>query len=283
MGSNFIGSAILENFIIMFRSRLRPHIARKVYIVDGRRAWSINWYSVPTTPRFALGMADEFRSFVSGNSIHIVQDKPYAIVDAVLKSELLAQITANDQNDAATDYEGWCRSYEKVLTGIGWMTDQFSFRKFSADKEMVTVASMMKQVIGSMRGLSAELFSGYNSAITALNEKEGNSALLDNLLSNCATMMETEGRSITHYSVHVSLAYQDSEESMTMILGLFRFSLDEYTKNWLLIEVKSSEIEMLVCVQKSVLNLAIWDQVKDGITEKLRQNAREEILKMEFT
>ncbi len=234
--------------------------------------------------RFALGMmANKYRSFVSGTSIIIIQDKPGVIADAVTKSNLLAQITADDQK--ATDYEGWYRSYEKALSGMGWVIDALSaFQKVRIDKEMVTVASMMKQVMGSS-GVSADLFSGYNSTITALLEE--NSTLLDNLLSNCAK--EGSGSAVTHHSVKVAvqviLGYQVSEDSVTMILGLFYFSLDErYTKNnWLLIEVKSSEIEMFVCVQKVILNLAIWDQVKDGVTDKLIQNSMKEVLKLQIT
>ncbi len=255
----------------MFRgSRLRPHIARMVYI-DGPGPSTGIAYQL----RFALGMANEYTSFVSETSISIIEKK-YAVTDAVTKSDLLAQNTANDQNKDATDHEGWYRSYEKALAGVGWVIDAFSFRKVIIDKEMVTVASMLKQVMGSMRGVSADLFSGFNSTITALNEKEENSTLLDNLLSNCAK----EGR---HHSVQVILGYQDSEDSVTMILGLFYFNLDKYITNWLLTEVKSSEIEMFVCVQKAVLNLAIWDQVKDAVTEKLSQHAIKVVLDMPHT
>ncbi len=220
-------------------------------------------------------MANEYRSFVSGTSIIIVQKKPGEIADAVTKSNLLAQITASDQNDAVD----WYRSYEKALSGIGWVTSQFSaFEKFSVDKEMVTVASMSKEVLGRMQELSANL-SGYTATITALEE---NSTLLDNLLSNCIKRWETEGRSITHHIFQVIIGYQVSEDSVTMILGLFYFSLDEYTKNWLLTEVKSSEIRMFVCVQNVILNLAIWDQVKDAVTEKLIQNATKEVAQLEY-
>ena len=218
-------------------------------------------------------MADELRSFVSGTSIIII---PGVIADAVTKSNLLAQITANDQNDA-TDHDSWYRSYQKALSGMGWVIDQFSFQRFSVNKETVTVARMSRQVLGRMRGLSAELFSGYTTTINSLNEKMVNSTLFDKLLSNCAK----EARSITHHIFQVILGYQVTDDSVTVILGLFYFNLNENTRNWMFTEIKSTEIHMSVCVQKVVLNLAIWDQVKHGVTEKIIQDAIKEVGQLE--
>ncbi len=231
----------------------------------------------PSTPRFALGMADaKFESFVCGGSIVIIRpDVSKETADAVIQSHLLAQLAANNRFDV-TDYANWYQWYARILSGLGWSTEQFSFDKFSVDKETVTVASMTKEALGGV--LAANLLSEYTEAITALNEKEANSTLLDLFLSKSTAKRETDdkAKSVTHHEQHIIFQVivagcQDSDDSVSsMILGLFYLTLDDITsKKWMLTKIKSSEIQMFQGVQKAVLDLDIWDKAKDAVAEKL--------------
>jgi len=182
----------------------------------------------------------------------------------VKNSCLLAQLAANRQFDREKQTREWYRFYATVLENVGWVVDQFTFKKLSSYGASFEASLLMLEILGAV--CTGDEMQALKAALDAFR------ALAQN--DYRVRIFETSSHSATIGNFQLSsCSVKDGWVAMT--LGASYFSTTETITRLLFTKLSASSVDAYMGSQQVVLDTDVYSQVREEIIEKLGENAHD--------
>lgn len=194
-------------------------------------------------------------SFVAGVSSQNQSD--------VLNSTLLAQLAADKKFDRGADPINWYGFYVNVLGKVGWVLQDFSFKKYNSSTTSFTVDKVVLEILGAIVTGQEELVIGATlEALKSLSNDDGRLVLWN--------------QSVTHdhkSNFQISVC-NETNGVVIMKNGAFYMSSEDNSTSVLWFNYASSTTELNNTAQAQTLDADIYGQVRQTIIAKLGANAQ---------
>jgi hypothetical protein len=184
----------------------------------------------------------------------------------VLNSTLFCQLAA-DYQYKRDDFENWYRYYVKIMGKLGYVIQNFSFTEFSAKGDSFTMDAVVLDVLAALATQDeAAVMKSTISAFKALSNDDGRIVLFD--------------QNSKHYkngNFQIFPCTVDSNNDVIITLGAFYFKSQQDGTDFLFWSYSSSSTYLYKGAQRCILNMDVYDQIRDLINKKLGDQAKTDI------
>lgn len=220
---------------------------------------SPNFQVCATPPSVQLSASKEQGFVVAGSLVSFVGNIGTQEREDVINSTLLAQLAADKKFDRKKQTEEWYGYYVKVLSELGWVLRDFSFKKYKSSEETMNISTAILDVLHA--NVNQKEITGVKKTIHSLQRAENEPWWV--IFSNRSSGPSADG------NLQVLLCKVDSTSQVAMSIGCFCFSAETIEKQWLWYDYISANMSLHWSTQTSTLNMTFYNQIRDEVIKKL--------------
>lgn len=189
----------------------------------------------------------------------------------VLNSTLLAQLAANKKFNREEKPTEWYGVYREVLENVGWVIQQWAWDKTETQGVGFDMDKVVLKLLGPLAfGNQLGIMIGAMQAMKALPDEDGR-----------VTVWESNSHAERSGNFQIGLA-ADSGGIAVMAIGCHYFSTSQVVKKVLWWRFTSDATTHYSSSQQINLDVDIYSQVRDAVSNKLGDNARKYVLEIEI-
>ena len=182
----------------------------------------------------------------------------------MLNRTLLAQLTASKHYDRNKETDKWYKRYLHVLEKIGWVVQEFEFKKYEANSQ--TMKYILKAIV-----LPSEI-QAVKRVLESLHCPQNEQWW--NVLVMKSTSPNKNG------SFQVIPCHEDCSGQVVMAFGLFYFTTTAREECWLRFQYNSTDVHLFEVTQLAKLNEVTYSTVlfvKCNFTDFVKDNGSTEL------
>jgi hypothetical protein len=212
---------------------------------------------IPETPKIT---ADDKANYVDdGSLVSFVAGLSSEDKTDVLNSVLLAQLAANKKHDRYAEPEAWYKSYHQILSTIGWVGQQDTFKEYKTTALKINVEKAVLEILGSL-ALGATAIALVTQALSAL----GNLSKHDSTF----VLWDQSSHSLTTGNFQIA-ASEKSGTDVVLHLGTFYFTATQTDTHFLFFDFSTDDIRLSNSAMTMTLNKDLYAHVRNSVIRKL--------------
>jgi len=189
----------------------------------------------------------------------------------ILNSCLLAQLAASKKFSREEDIKNWYNFYSDVLTHCGWTMGGTVFDEYKSSSQSFGIDTFMIDLLRAMA--SGNLFETAQKAIVFLRSLKDNDPR--------SRIFSHSSHSGKNGNFQLSTCFHDSNVLM-MSLGCSYFSASNESESIFFLSFESSNSHIYSSKQNIMLNLDVYDAIRDFVIAKLADRAQQYIQDLEI-
>lgn len=181
----------------------------------------------------------------------------------ILFSVQYAQRAASAAFDRFAESRSWYAKYIEVLEILGWAGEQFAFAEYRQDEgelQMDKAALAIITAVATQNQLA--VITQSIKALEALADDDGTINLFEYQSS-------TEGSG----NFQIGAVQRGASGTLSMALGAFYFRAAERKRRFLFFRWRQKSANFWTGAQKMTFNVALYDRVREAVSERLGQRA----------
>jgi hypothetical protein len=211
-----------------------------------------------TAKNQAAVVGSEIVSFVTG----VTAERREAIVN----SSLLAQLVAKKAVPDATDIDAWYRVYFDTLLQLGWVMQDFEFKKYVEQSQSFDAHKAILEVAALFMGPAAPTaLAVLKTTLEALQSMDADNPWI--------TLFDRESRSATVARFQIAIAEQVAGGQFIVRTMAFALSASSTITQVLFFKARQSGTELRYHSGKVTINSGVLDSVGADLKAKLAAHA----------
>jgi hypothetical protein len=181
--------------------------------------------------------------------------------EAIINSSLLAQLIASSKVADQKKIYDWYREYFKVLSNIGWVTQQTSFAEYREQQDNFTAHEAILKIAATLLGPASTALALVTSTVQALKSMDKSTPWL--------TIFNRESQRAETAHFQVSLAEQDPAGQFFVTVMAFGLEASSTITQVLVFKVKRNQAQLKHFSGKVTINTGVLDSIRQDLQAKL--------------
>ena len=182
----------------------------------------------------------------------------------ILNGLLIAQLAAGRKFDREVQTDKWYDFYKTVLENIGFVLESFEFSRYNnSDLEFKMDAVVLEILAAAATGNQMAVV---KAALDAMRKLEAE--------DHRVVLFNTHSSSLEGGNFQCGPCTVAENGDVAVTIGAFHFKSSDHTGSFLFFHWGSKSVSLYKGIQKSILNVDVYSQVRQQIIRKLGSHAQ---------